>query len=114
RRGFARSGSMRGPGFQRSRSRRLLGGALRFPPKAMGGIDAENAHLAGEELQFLRCALERRIVGMAVDVRQKLRRREFALDHVAFELRHVDAVGREAAERLVECGGYVADAKHER
>ena len=50
---------------------------------------------------------------MPVDVGEKLGRGEFALDHVAFEFRHVDAVGRETAERLVEGGRHVLDPEHE-
>ena len=50
---------------------------------------------------------------VAVDVGEELRRGEFALDHVAFELGHVDAVGGEAAERLVERRRHVAHAKDE-
>ena len=34
--------------------------------------------------------------------------KKFAVDHVAFQLGHVDAVGGKAAERLVERGGQVA------
>src|SRR5260221_1772237 len=51
---------------------------------------------------------------MTLDIRIELRGEEVALDHVAFELCHVDAVGRKAAERLVECGGHVAHPKQER
>ena len=54
---------------------------------------------------------QRRVLGMAVDVGEELRRGELALDHVALQLGHVDAVGREAAERLVERGGHVAHAE---
>ena len=50
---------------------------------------------------------------MAVNIDQELRRREFALDHVALELGHVDPVGGEAAERLVKRRRHVADAEHE-
>ena len=79
----------------------------------MRGIDPENAHFAREERQLLQRAMQRGIVGVAVDVGEELRGGEFALDHVAFELGHVDAVGRETAKRLVQRGGDVADAEHE-
>ena len=49
---------------------------------------------------------------MAVDVGEKLRRGELAVDHVAFELRHVDAVCGEAAKRLVKRGRHVAYSKN--
>ena len=50
---------------------------------------------------------------MAVDVGEEARRGEFAVDHVAFELGHVDAIGGEAAERLVERRRHVAHAEDE-
>src|SRR5215208_4769311 len=50
---------------------------------------------------------------MAVDLRVELGCQELALEHVAFELRHVDAVGRETAERLVERGWKIAHPEHE-
>ena len=58
-------------------------------------------------------ACRRPVVGMAVDIGQELRRGELAVDHVALELGHVDAVGGEAAQRLVERGRHVADAEDE-
>ena len=79
----------------------------------MRGIDAEDRHFGGEEGEFLKREFQAAIVGVAVDVRKKLRRRELAFQHVAFELRHVDAVGGETAERLVERRRYVPHAKHE-
>src|ERR1700719_356057 len=51
---------------------------------------------------------------MALDVGIELGRRERPLQHVAFELGHVDAVGGEAAKRLVERGRDVAHLEHER
>ncbi len=45
---------------------------------------------------------------MAVDFGQELGGGEAAVDHVAFQLGHVDAVGGEAAEGFVEGGGDVA------
>ena len=50
---------------------------------------------------------------MAVDLGIELRRGELAFEHVALELGHVDAVGGEAAQRLVERRRQVADAEHE-
>src|SRR2546430_2823591 len=45
---------------------------------------------------------------MTVDVGIKLRGKELAVDHVAFQLGHIDAVGGKAAERLVKRCGEVA------
>src|SRR5882762_6966953 len=77
-------------------------------PERMPGIDPDDAEFAREELQFLQRKGEALVLGMAVDVGIELRGGEFAVDHVAFQFRHVDAVGGETAERLVERGGQVA------
>src|SRR5882672_354976 len=74
----------------------------------MPRIHADDAEFAREELQFLQCKGEALVLGMAIDVGIELRGGEFAVDHVAFQFRHVDAVGSETAERLVERGGQVA------
>src|SRR6185437_17182311 len=82
--------------------------------EGLRGINANDAEFTREEFQFLQRKGEAAIVGMAVDVGVKLRREEFAVDHVAFQLGHVDAVGGEAAERLVERGGQVAHPENKR
>jgi hypothetical protein len=46
----------------------------------------------------------------ALDVAIELYRKELAVDHVAFQLSHVDAVGGKAAKRLVERSRQVARA----
>src|SRR6266705_169163 len=76
----------------------LEGGAER-----MRRIDPEDLQLLGEERQLLERERERAVVRMAFDVGIELRGEEIALDHVALELGHVDAVGGEAAERVVLC-----------
>ena len=53
------------------------------------------------------------VVGMAIDIGIELRGEEIAVDHVAFELGHVDAVGGKAAHRLVERRRHVAHAEDE-
>ena len=70
-------------------------------------------HLLREELQFLQGAGEIAVFGMALDIDQELGRGEIAVDHVAFELGHVDAIGGEAAERLVERRRHVFHAEDE-
>src|SRR6185437_4306714 len=87
--------------------------ALRLAAKGMGGVDAEDARFAGEELELLERAGERRVVRVSVHVGEELGGGELAALHVALELGHVDAVGGEAAKRLVERGGHVTDAKDE-
>src|ERR1700751_2801817 len=79
----------------------------------MAGIDAEDAHLAREEAQLLKGKAQRPVLGMALDIGVELRRGEVPADHVALELGHVDAVGGEAAERLVERGRHVAHVEDE-
>src|SRR5262249_14473034 len=68
----------------------------------VAGIDPEDPHLAREEAQLLEGEAERPAFRMALDVGIELGGGEAAAEHVALELRHVDAVGGEAAERLVE------------
>ena len=82
--------------------------SLNVARNGCAGIDADDAEFAREEFQFLQRKGEALVVGMAVDVGIELRGEEIAVDHVAFELGHVDAVGGEAAHRLVERGGQVA------
>src|SRR6185312_16315271 len=72
--------------------------------EGMAGIDADDAEFAREEFQLFERKGQRLVVGMAVDIRIELCGEEVAVDHVAFELGHVDAVGGKAAERLVERG----------
>src|SRR5262245_10492338 len=71
----------------------LPGPALRLAAVRMGGVDAENAHVAREELELLERPRERRVAGMSVDIREKLGGGELAALHVALELGHIDAVG---------------------
>src|SRR5713226_6294541 len=80
----------------------------------MRRIDPEDLELLGEERQLLERERERAVVRMAFDVGIELRGEEIALDHIALELGHVDAVGGETAERLVERGRHVAHPEQER
>src|SRR5262249_31216135 len=65
------------------------------------GIDAEHLQLLGKERQLFEGERESAVVGVAFDVDVELRGEEIALDHVAFQLGHVDAVGGKAAQCLV-------------
>src|SRR5690242_3575209 len=99
---------------ERPRKGRSVALALgRQAPIGVAGIDAEDVDFAREEAEFLERELERPVLGMALDIGIELRRGEAAAHHVAFELRHVDAVGGKAAQRLVERGGHVAHAEDE-
>src|SRR5215467_3531970 len=70
----------------------------------VGRVNAENLQRTrlAEKREFFERKLETGVVRMAFDVGIELGRRECALQHVAFELGHIDAVGGKAAERLVE------------
>src|SRR5262249_60052637 len=50
---------------------------------------------------------------MALDIDVKLRGGEAAIDHIAFQLSHIDTVGGESAERLVKRCGNIAYLKDE-
>ena len=76
-------------------------------------VGAEHAQFLAVERQLLERAVDRRIARRADDVGVEHRRREARALLVAFELGHVDAVGGEAAERLVERGGDVLHLEHE-
>ena len=67
-------------------------------------VDAEDAQIAGEELELFHRQPDVPLRGVALDVGIELRGRELSLDLVGFELGHVDAIRREAAHRLVEGG----------
>ena len=61
----------------------------------------------GEEAQFLQRPHHRRIFGMALDIGIELGGVEGAAQLIGFQLGHVDAIGGEAAHRLVERGGHI-------
>ena len=71
-------------------------------PVFRGGVDAKDAHLRGEELQFLQRQAERQILGVPLDVGHEHRGRKFIAHHVAFQPRHVYPVRGESSQRLVE------------
>src|SRR5436305_10985435 len=97
-----RSGSRRKRRRDRDDADKLLGLLAKGRAERMTGIDADDAELAREELQLFQRERQAPVVGVTVDVGVKLRGEEVAVDHVAFELGHVDAVGGEAAQRLVK------------
>ena len=83
-------------------------------PERRGRIDAQHPHLGRKERQLLQRAPQTRLLGVAVHVAQELRGDEMAGEHVALQLGHVDAVGGEPAERLVQRRRHVPHAEHER
>ena len=87
---------------------RLELGAERARP-----VGAEHPHLAREESSSSMASLTSRSSGMALDIGIEHGGVERAFELIGLELGHVDAVGGEAAERLVERGRNVAHAEHE-
>ena len=77
----------------------------------MGVIGAEDFHLAGIVVEVLEGQLHMGLIGVPLDIGVELGLGELAVDHEAFQPRHVDAVGGEAAQRLVDGGGHVAHVK---
>src|SRR6516164_11189233 len=63
------------------------------------------------EFELFQRQFERALFRMALDIDVKLRRREAAIDHIAFQLGHIDAVGGEPAKGLVQRRRNVAHLK---
>src|SRR3546814_6012230 len=82
--------------------------------KLMRLVDAEDLEFGREELQLLKRQADIARGGMALNVGIELSGLETTLKLIAFELRHVDAVGGEAAHGLVERSGYVPYTKYKR
>src|SRR3984957_15670156 len=91
----------------------LLGLPRRLGAEGMSGIDPEDLELAGYEIQLVQRQRQRARARMSLDVGVELGRGELAAHHVAFELGHVDAVGGEAAQRLIERRRHVAHVEDE-
>src|SRR3546814_9210475 len=83
-------------------------------PRARLRIGSQQAHPLGLESQLVERIVDRWIARLADDIGVEFGRREAAAALIAFELGHVDAVGRKAAERLVERGGHVLHLEDER
>src|SRR5271166_5337894 len=83
--------------------------------ESVAGIDAQNLQRLRlrDEGELLKRQFERPVFWVALHIGIELGGGEIAVDHVAFQLGHVDAVGGEAAERLVERGRYVAHLEDE-
>src|SRR5689334_19866903 len=77
-------------------------------------IDAEDFHFGGVKGEFFQRELHRPVFRMPFDIGVELRRGETTVELIRFELRHVDAVRGEAAERHVERGRNITHAKYER
>src|SRR5436189_768296 len=73
-----------------------------FAPEGIGREGAERLELLGEERELLERELQAALLGMALDFGIELRLLEMRAGEIAFQLDDVDAVGREAAQRLVE------------
>jgi hypothetical protein len=69
--------------------------------------------MAGEIGQYLQGALHMSVLGVALDIGVELGGGEAAADHVAFQLGHVHAIGREASQSLVQSRRNVSDTEDE-
>src|SRR3954467_3880885 len=83
-------GHPRGPPFSVDRFRESS-------PERVRRIDAQDLHFLGVERKFLEREDQVALFGVALDIGVELGGEEIALDHVALELAHVDAVGGETA-----------------
>src|SRR6266850_6460072 len=99
--GEREGGGARG-NFALARARPFLLRAVLLLAEGRGRIDAEDLDLAREEAELLEGEPHHARIRVAVDVGVELSDGEMAVDHIAFELGDVDAVGGEATERLVE------------
>src|SRR5580704_18792327 len=77
----------------------------------MRRIDAEDFHFLGVERQLLESEDQTAIFGMPLHIGVELGGKKVSLDHVAFELRHIDAIGCESTECLVKRRRHVANAE---
>src|SRR6478609_4570490 len=66
-------------------------------PERVRRIDAQDLHFLGVERKLLEREDQVALFGVALDIGVELGGEEIALDHVALELGHVDAVGGETA-----------------
>ena len=66
------------------------------------------------EAQFLQCAVDGWVARCAFDIGEEFGCGKACAVLIAFQLGHVDAVGREAAHRLVQSGGDVLHLKNQR
>src|ERR1043166_3714591 len=82
-------------------------------PEGVLRVDTQHRDFVREEVKLVERVLHGFIVRVAFDIDMELRRREALVDDVAFQLRKVDAVGREAAKGLIEGGRHAAHAEHE-
>src|SRR5476649_999666 len=84
-----------------------------FAAERMGRESAERLELAREELQLLQRKLQAALLGMAFDLGIELGLLEMRAAQIALELHDVDAVGGEAAQRLVERGRHALHPEQE-
>src|SRR5262252_6336807 len=92
---------------------RALGCLLERLAEPVSGVNAKylQRFRLRHEFELFQRQFERTLFRVALDIDVKLRRGEAAIDHIAFQLGHVDAVGGEPAQRLVQRRGNVAYLK---
>src|SRR4029077_4686723 len=94
---------------------RLFGSLFESLAEPVLGIDAKNFQRfwLRDEFKLLQRQFEAALLWMTLDISIKLRGGKAAVDHIAFQLGHIDAVGGETAERLVQRRRNVAYLKYE-
>src|SRR2546430_17629233 len=83
-------------------------GFLKARTEGVRRIDAQDFHLLRIKGELFKGKNQPAVLWMAFDVGIKLSGEKIPFDHVAFKLRHIDAIGRKAAERLVQGCGHIA------
>jgi hypothetical protein len=74
---------------------------------------AKMTDLAGKEPELFKRSLNRRLIGMTLNLSVELGGVEGAADLVALKLCHIDAICGKTAHRLVQRSRYVADPEYE-
>src|SRR4029077_9363189 len=94
---------------------RLFGSLFESLAESVLGINAKNFQRfwLRDEFTLLQRQFERALLRVTLDISIKLRGGKAAIDHLAFQLGHVDAVGGEAAERLIQRRWNVAHLEYE-
>src|SRR5215469_17022697 len=94
---------------------RALGCLLERLAEPVSGVNAKylQRFRLRHEFELLQRQFERALFRMALDIDIKLRGGEAAIDHIAFQLGHIDTVSGESAERLVKRCGNIAYLKDE-
>ena len=93
--------------------RPVIGLSCYVEPARWGAWDLPAALVPQWYLELFQRAGDGGVVGMAFDIGKEGRRGKACAALIAFQLGHVDAVGRKAAHRFIECCGHILHLKDE-